>query len=129
MPSHRTPSLKTLRTLPGVDSGKAVALKRLLTAHTPGPWYADKLQDRTAFNIFMPGYDSAGAQVFHCSNATACMGPQVEANARLIAAAPDLLAALRTLVDYFGPHPDVDNGLDEALTAARAALSAATGEA
>lgn len=32
MPSHRTPSLKTLRTLPGVDTGKAVALKRLLTA-------------------------------------------------------------------------------------------------
>jgi hypothetical protein len=33
-----------------------------------------------------------------------------------------ILAALRGLLDYYGPHPDVDNGLDELLTAARAAL-------
>ena len=47
--------------------------------------------------------------------------------ARLIAAAPDMLEALRAMVDYFGHHPDVDNGLDETLTAARAAIARATG--
>jgi len=66
-----------------------------MSAHTPGPWAADKLQDRSAFNIFMPGYCSAGASVHHCSNATGSMSSfEVDANARLIAAAPELLAAL-----------------------------------
>ena len=48
------------------------------------------------------------------------------ANANLIAAAPAMLEALRSLVDYFGP--DVDNALDEALTSARAAIERATTE-
>lgn len=94
--------------------------------HTPGPWYADKLQDRTAFNIFMPGYGSAGAQVFHCSNATACMGPQVEANARLIAAAPELLTALQKLVRAIDRLPG-NNPLDGLADEARDAINKATG--
>lgn len=49
-------------------------------------------------------------------------------DAVLIAAAPDLLTALRELVDYYGKFPDVDNGLDERLTNARAAIAKATGE-
>lgn len=71
------------------------------TKHTPGPWAADKLLDRSAFNIFMPGYCSAGASVHHCSNSSTCMGGlEVEANARLIAAAPDLLERLEELLEY-----------------------------
>jgi hypothetical protein len=49
-----------------------------------------------------------------------------EANARLIAAAPDMLNALMDFVSYFG-H-DNDNGLDEMLTNARAAIAKATRE-
>lgn len=49
-----------------------------------------------------------------------------EANARLIAAAPEMLDALHELVKYLGV--DVDNGLDELLTNARAAIAKATGE-
>ena len=76
-----------------------------MSAHTPGPWTADKLQDQSAFNIFMQGYGSAGASVHHCSNATNCMGSlEVDANARLIAAAPDLLAALQLLVAEYEPN-------------------------
>ena len=48
------------------------------------------------------------------------------ANARLIAAAPDLLAALQDIVEYLGE--DVDNGLDELLTNARAAIATAKGQ-
>jgi hypothetical protein len=38
----------------------------------------------------------------------------------------DVLAALRALVDYFGD--DTDNGLDELLTQARAAIDRANTE-
>lgn len=96
------------------------------TTHTPGPWYADKIQDRTAYNIFMPGYGSAGASVQHCSNATGCMGPEVEYNARLIAAAPDLLAALQTLVRAIDRLPG-NNPLDGLADEARSAIARATG--
>lgn len=51
--------------------------------------------------------------------------PEATANARLMAAAPDLLDALRDLIDYFG-DADIDNGLDEALTQCRAAIAKAT---
>lgn len=82
-----------------------------MTTHTPGPWTADKLQDQSAFNIFMQGYGSAGASVHHCSNATNCMGSlEVEANARLIAAAPDLLAALLAVIEEAGPQFGNDDG-------------------
>ena len=49
-----------------------------------------------------------------------------DANARLIAAAPQLFEALQEIVKYFGV--DVDNGLDELLTNARAAIHKATGQ-
>jgi hypothetical protein len=71
----------------------------------------------------MPGYCSAGASVHHCSNATDCMGSLVvEANARLIAAAPDLLAALKTVADYWAGG-DVPPEIDALM---RAAIARAT---
>jgi hypothetical protein len=95
----------------------------MTTTHTPGPWHASKLEDRSAFNIFMPGYCSAGASVHHCSNATDCMGSLVvEANARLIAAAPDLLAALQAVADYWAGG-DVPPEIDALM---RAAIARAT---
>jgi hypothetical protein len=39
-----------------------------------------------------------------------------------------MLDALQALVDYFGPAPDVDNGLDEALTNALDVIARATGQ-
>jgi hypothetical protein len=51
----------------------------------------------------------------------------LEANARLISASPELLNSLQELVKYLGV--DVDNGLDELLTNARAAITKATEEA
>ena len=92
--------------------------------HTPGPWAYDAdsreiFADSDGFGwiALVKGNDSRGAPL-----------PEHErlANANLIAAAPAMLEALRSLVDYFGP--DVDNALDEALTSARAAIERATTE-
>ena len=99
-------------------------------SHTPGPWFADKIEDRSAFNIFMPGYCSAGASVHHLSNATGCMGSrEVEANARLIASAPELLDALRRIVALWDHHASAHgDGVASPLhKVARAAVAKATG--
>ena len=92
--------------------------------HTPGPWTSGRAipADDTVSRIVRAGVD-------HIAVVMDLEGAAQEAadNARLIAAAPDMLEALRAMVDYFGPHPDVDNGLDETLTAARAAVARATG--
>lgn len=99
-----------------------------MSAHTPGPWTADKLQDQSAFNIFMQGYGSAGASVHHCSNATNCMGSlEVEANARLIAAAPELLAALQALADAVQTFTNATPADWSELAKANAAIAQATG--
>ena len=67
--------------------------------HTPGPWYADKIEDRNAYNVFPHGATSAlltvAGPVHDGAHAYALAA---EANARLIAAAPELLEALRGLL-------------------------------
>ncbi len=50
-----------------------------------------------------------------------------EGDARLIAAAPDLLAALEAMLEWFAP--DMTSGLSGALGRARAAIAKAKGEA
>ena len=68
--------------------------------HTPGPWYADKVQDRAAFNIFPAGAALALLQVAGPVHDGAHQyAINAEANARLIAAAPELLAALQAIVE------------------------------
>ena len=64
--------------------------------HTPGPWYADKLQDRNAYNIFAPGHCTALVTIEPGKyDGASPLCQNVHADAALIAAAPDLLAALR----------------------------------
>lgn len=88
--------------------------------HTPGPWIVTRGRDKTHPNYVESQHpDFGGFDLAHCVES---------ADAALISAAPDLLAALHALVDYFGPLPGVDNGLDEALTNARAAIARATGK-
>lgn len=63
------------------------------TSHTPGPWIAKGATiwaDR-------PGRDSAGIPVVASCLVAGHDDPRNEANARLIAAAPELLAELRKL--------------------------------
>lgn len=75
--------------------------------HTPGPWRVDETKALGAYGVWTeaathPGHDGAGYPSQICS-----VGPtnkeiprdQRDANARLIAAAPELLAACKMLLD------------------------------
>lgn len=82
--------------------------------HTPGPWTATP-----------SGLITAGQRGLHIAQtATTGMGHAADANARLIAAAPDLLAAL---LEYVERHESEGNpeGMPE-YEQARAAITKAT---
>lgn len=86
--------------------------------HTPGPWTAEE------FNIYAGEYIAGTSDRFTTVETA-------HANARLIAAAPDLLEAARWLlgaVVELDPEPDdVSGELSVGLVAARAAISKAEG--
>jgi hypothetical protein len=87
----------------------------------PGPWVAArgmdwivKAPDGRHFNV--------GDVLYH---------PENEANVRLIAAAPDLYAACKALVEAreaFDRGEDIDEQGEKVIAIARAALAAADGE-
>jgi hypothetical protein len=76
-------------------------------SHTPGPWNASGWEpggERGPWAVFAPGAEPGRKQPAEC------YGPDREANARLIAAAPDLLNALiqcrSVLITALGDTPD-----------------------
>jgi hypothetical protein len=88
-----------------------------MSEHTKGPWEARWSERGQYWFIDHPQQEgSATLTKLDCD----------EADARLIAAAPDMYHALQDLIAYLGV--DVDNGLDELLTNARAAIAKATGQ-
>lgn len=104
---------------------------------TPGPWSADFVEGEPITSFIQPGRrqdewrinppkhpNHKGGEYYNGVSIIASVhGPDMEANARLIAAAPELLASLRALLhqcDYIGApadHPD--------MVAARAAIAKA----
>lgn len=66
------------------------------TKHTPGPWVARMLHEtqRTYCTILAPGKDIATI-----GSSRGQAAEEIEANARLMAAAPDLLAAAEYALD------------------------------
>lgn len=81
--------------------------------HTPGPWAAQK--GRTTWHV---GTESRGvASIYNYG--------EEEANARLIAAAPELLSALCAMLTHMGMDEDEWN--KPTFDQARAALKAAGG--
>ena len=93
--------------------------------HTPSPWHTDR-KDEGKVIIDLPG-----------DGAILILGYNTEANARLIAAAPDLLAALEfchtRLFNYQAGmdeirDPEITRQLNEvAIVAARIAIAKAKG--
>jgi len=104
-----------------------------VNTHTPGPWSTESLLIFGAMKKVAPGYSFGDrvADVFGDN-------PDAEANARLIAAAPDLLDALDSLVEELRgmeTQGDIDEydeqGYDLAscVRGARAAIDKARGDA
>jgi hypothetical protein len=104
---------------------------------TPGPW---KMRDDREVEIMLCGIDGVSDWVHAVddkgANVAGCYGRSYEenaANARLIAAAPDLLAALRDVLEVleWKLHPEWDGSAtpESAIGKARAAIAKATGGA
>lgn len=93
--------------------------------HTPGPWVVGVTVDRTHGD--WPVFRLRGLEDPNPD------GAEVQANANLIAAAPDLLAALEAMDRYFFIEDHTEDGDPEAYRAlyeqARAALAKARGDA
>lgn len=84
-PAAHRPGLRgrgPCRRPPGCDGGVEMSTAK----HTPGPW-------RVAYSKFSIVETPDGAKVAECKNLTGLVN--LQANARLIAAAPELLEALR----------------------------------
>ena len=88
---------------------------------TPGPWTTKKI-DIGTYDVCRCGNDGLRTRVcrLHASQIEPEHGGTIEANARLISAAPDLLAALERLA-----HPMAD---DEDLDYAREVIRKAKGQ-
>lgn len=87
------------------------------TQHTPGPWRAHDIE---AFVVLAPD----GRTVAYAQGQPRSSGAN-EANARLIAAAPDLLAALQNAVRC-GERDALGTGAPKWTVAARVAIARAT---
>ena len=89
-----------------------------MSAHTPGPWFAE--DDNGSWSIHSD-HDTLGGCI------AVAYSFRAEANARLIAAAPDLLAALRLIV-HIADDPTafaLDGATLAVLHTARAAIAKA----
>jgi hypothetical protein len=96
-------------------------MKTQETKHTPGPWSAADVTnlDQDGVGIFAKNQGGLSYYIASCRYMGTADPKPALANARLIAAAPDLLEALRCAVSQ-----DPSNWQD----IARAAIAKATGE-
>ena len=103
-----------------------------MSKHTPGPWHLDVL----AHTLTDTGdYDNRWIVRGNNRERIADMfeeGDQADANAQLIAAAPEMLDALKHCYDLLGRYEinriDGDEIADEAASIIRSAITKATGE-
>ena len=96
------------------------------TQHTPGPWEVGAAPT----SVYAPVTPDSYVYIASASSRGSNDEETDQANARLIAAAPELLAALRALVkQHDRPHGFDDSGwYIEQLEAARAAIAQAEGK-
>lgn len=94
-----------------------------MSGHAPGPWIEDQ--------GFIYGPNGVLVCDPRCDPATADSMPEMDANARLIAAAPELLEALQWALEWRQLGSRWNLASDEErkqLDKARAAIAKATGE-
>jgi len=98
------------------------------TQHTPGPWsYRGSLGPHSNPHLLGPHVveNATGIQIAILNGWRSEVS---EANARLIAAAPALLEALRDMVNTLTDGPD-ESDIARVFSVARAAIAAVKGEA
>jgi hypothetical protein len=87
---------------------RADALGSAITSHTPGPWAAILTIPSSGWGE--PDVWQIEAHGHAVCTSQDCFATGTEANARLIAAAPDLLEALKALQEYAVKHVPVGEG-------------------
>ncbi len=93
------------------------------TQHTPGPWRMELIPSSAYESRRIVAKDDEGDWQ------TVANGIRHFPDARLIAAAPDLLAALEIVLVQFGPYEDGQGAAKfHAINIARAAIARAKGE-
>ena len=101
------------------------------TQHTPGPWHweADEVKG-DPFNRVRYQVTALGRTVTRVYYSSFEGGQtNAESDARLIAAAPELLAALEDAESIFGPEEGEEHKAPHWAKRARAAIAKATGSA
>lgn len=91
-----------------------------MSKHTPGPW---RPKNGTVLANSYEGTHCSDADIAGYGAPLVCESIRTDANARLIAAAPDLLEALKAMLDYYGSH----TARVECQDMARAAIAKAEG--
>jgi hypothetical protein len=97
--------------------------------HTPGPWKYAVVRERSGPNTLDDGYGYVWPEPTGQTIAEVRKSSDTEANARLIAAAPDLLAALGYMVRATNVTQIDPIVMFASIEKARAAIQKATGEA
>lgn len=97
-------------------------------SHTPGPWYS--MKEGAIVPLKSIYCEQLGFQIGFVNTDRKSVDIEAHDNAQLIAAAPDLLAALRFILAFYEPgqtYLDTE-AWKRAEASARAAVAKATGE-
>lgn len=92
-----------------------------MSAHTAGPWRFMLISEKS-WNVGV--YDNTGSTIATIKVPSKFSAPRHDANARLIAAAPELLEALERSLNWLCSYPG--EGAMNAYDQARAAIAKAT---
>lgn len=102
-----------------------------MSKHTPGPWTCCINKSRTAYLIKDENGRIIATPSWHsCDDTHYPLQAQSEANSKLMAAAPELLEALKRIGDpefRYASDDDEDTQLSMRIADARAAIAKATG--
>ena len=102
--------------------------------HTPGPWELGEYENALGYDCMTGGVKVGpvyldGAQYGQktCAEIEADQLARMMADARLIAAAPDLLEALEGILPYLEEDPDDDGDYNERIRTVRTAIAKTKG--
>ena len=96
--------------------------------HTPGPWQGGLQISSSKGSNIIAHIQTRTKKLSGYSNANGVYHYEALANARLIAAAPELLAALVFCLSFLTANDDGEDDVVERIKAAKSAILKATGE-